>query len=55
MPEADYKAAPAGPNAIPLAYPPAGATALCKDYSYSKSKTAQGRCSGHGGVAKVLP
>jgi hypothetical protein len=34
--------------------PPPGATAQCKDGTYSMSKTAQGRCSGHGGVAKVL-
>ena len=33
---------------------PAGATAMCKDYTYSVSKTAKGRCSHHGGVAKVL-
>jgi len=39
----------AAPNAAP-----AGATAMCKDGTYSMSKTAQGRCSGHGGVAKVL-
>ena len=36
------------------AAPPKGATALCKDGSYSMSKTAQGRCSSHSGVAKVL-
>lgn len=33
---------------------PVGATAQCKDGTYSKSKTPSGRCSGHGGVAKVL-
>ncbi|MBV8800938.1 MAG: DUF3761 domain-containing protein [Alphaproteobacteria bacterium] len=33
---------------------PAGATAQCKDGTYSMSKTAQGRCSGHGGVSKAL-
>jgi hypothetical protein len=47
--KADYKTAPGTPGA-----PPPGATAMCKDNSYSISKTAQGRCSGHGGVAKAL-
>src|SRR5436309_1557560 len=40
---------PANESAIP-----AGATAECKDHTYSMSKTASGRCSGHGGVAKAL-
>jgi hypothetical protein len=31
---------------------PAGATALCRDGSYSYSKTHTGACSHHGGVAK---
>ena len=34
--------------------PPAGATAMCKDGTYSMTKTASGRCSSHGGVAKTL-
>jgi hypothetical protein len=42
------------PAAAAAAAPPAGATAQCKDGSYSMSKTASGRCSHHGGVANVL-
>ena len=49
--KADYKAMSAVES---TAAPPAGATAQCKDNTYSMSKTARGRCSGHGGVAKVL-
>lgn len=33
---------------------PAGATAKCKDGSYSKSKHHSGTCSSHGGVAQWL-
>ncbi|HZR22731.1 MAG TPA: DUF3761 domain-containing protein [Vicinamibacterales bacterium] len=33
---------------------PKGATALCKDGSYSSAKTKQGACSSHGGVDKWL-
>jgi len=40
---------PANESAIP-----AGATAACKDGTYSMSKTASGRCSHHGGVARTL-
>jgi len=35
--------------------PPAGATALCSDSTYSFSQHRQGTCSHHGGVAKWLP
>jgi hypothetical protein len=31
-----------------------GATARCKDDTYSHAKTPQGMCSAHGGVAKLL-
>lgn len=34
--------------------PPAGATALCRDGTYSFSKSRRGTCSHHGGVAKWL-
>jgi len=33
---------------------PAGATAKCKDGTYSFSKNRSGTCSGHGGVAEWL-
>jgi hypothetical protein len=35
--------------------PPAGATALCQDGTYSFSQHRQGTCSHHGGVSKWLP
>jgi hypothetical protein len=47
--KADYHVSPAATGA-----PPAGATAKCKDGTYSMSKTASGRCSSHGGVDKAL-
>ncbi|MFV0398885.1 MAG: DUF3761 domain-containing protein [Bacteroidales bacterium] len=34
--------------------PPAGATALCRDGTYSFSKNRRGTCSHHGGVARWL-
>lgn len=34
--------------------PPAGATALCRDGTYSFSRSRRGTCSHHGGVARWL-
>jgi hypothetical protein len=56
------KAAPAASKAEPAAKPaattgntdPTGATAKCKDGTYSKSKQHKGSCSHHGGVAEFL-
>jgi hypothetical protein len=36
------------------AAPPTGATAKCKDGTYSKSQHHSGTCSSHGGVAEWL-
>ncbi|HZS20992.1 MAG TPA: DUF3761 domain-containing protein [Pseudonocardiaceae bacterium] len=36
------------------AAPPSGATAQCKDGSYSFSQHRRGTCSSHGGVAQWL-
>jgi hypothetical protein len=47
--KADYNAMPAVRTA-----PRLGAKALCKDGTYSMSMAGLARCSGHGGVAKVL-
>lgn len=38
-----------------LAQAPKGATAKCKDGTYSTSNSKQGMCSSHGGVAQLLP
>jgi len=43
-------AAPVAPNGPA----PEGATGVCKDGTYTKSKTHSGSCSHHGGVAKWL-
>jgi hypothetical protein len=56
------KAAPAASKAAPAAKSaatagntdPTGATAKCKDGTYSKSKHHKGSCSHHGGVAEFL-
>lgn len=50
------KAAPAAsaPAMAPTGAAPAGATGLCKDGTYTMSKTHSGSCSHHGGVAKWL-
>ena len=37
-----------------VAAPPPGATALCKDGTYSYSQHHSGTCSHHGGVAQWL-
>ena len=42
------------PSASTSAAPPDGATAKCKDGTYSKAKNHSGACSKHGGVASWL-
>jgi hypothetical protein len=42
------------PAAVAPTPPPAGATALCKDNTYSMSKHHSGACSHHHGVDKWL-
>ena len=49
------KATPAGKAAATAGNSdPTGATAKCKDGTYSKSKHHKGSCSHHGGVAEFL-
>jgi Protein of unknown function (DUF3761) len=45
---------PASTSAAPGGTAPAGATAKCKDETYSTSKSHSGACSKHGGVADWL-
>ena len=47
-------AAPQAPAAAAPSAAPAGATFACKDGSYSKSKSAKGACSKHGGIDHAL-
>ncbi len=47
-------AKPAAPAMASMTAQPAGATAQCKDGSWSQSKTHSGSCSHHGGVARFL-
>jgi hypothetical protein len=61
QPKAQAAATAAVPTAARASLPtfsragaPAGATAHCKDGTYSMSKTHSGSCSGHGGVAAWL-
>ncbi|HKS43585.1 MAG TPA: DUF3761 domain-containing protein [Amycolatopsis sp.] len=42
------------PRPVQAGSPPPGATARCKDGTYSFSQHRQGTCSGHGGVASWL-
>ncbi len=48
------KASKSAPAAAADGAAPSGATAKCKDGTYSKSKTHRGACSHHGGVAEWL-
>ncbi|HYC98460.1 DUF3761 domain-containing protein [Brevundimonas sp.] len=42
------------PTRTPDDRPPAGASARCRDGTYSFSQSRRGTCSGHGGVAAWL-
>ena len=44
----------ASPTRTPDNQPPAGASARCRDGTFSFSKSRQGTCSHHGGVAEWL-
>jgi hypothetical protein len=45
---------PTATTAMAAGTPPTGATGLCKDGTYTTSKTHSGACSHHKGVAKWL-
>jgi hypothetical protein len=47
-------ASKSAPTATPTNNDPTGATAKCKDGTYSKSQHHSGTCSSHGGVAEWL-
>jgi hypothetical protein len=47
-------ASKSAPTAAASNTDPAGATAKCKDGTYSKSQHHSGTCSSHGGVAEWL-
>lgn len=51
---ASAKASDATKTASAAGPAPSGATGVCKDGSYTTSKTHSGACSHHGGVAKWL-
>ena len=53
-PHPTMKAAGTAPVVAPTGPAPEGATGVCKDGSYTKSKGHSGACSHHGGVAKWL-
>lgn len=51
-PAAKPAAKPKAPAPAPQGKGPNGATAKCKDNTYSTSKQRAGTCAGHGGVAQ---
>ena len=53
-PAAKSSASKSAPTAAASNTDPTGATAKCKDGTYSKSKHHSGTCSSHGGVAEWL-
>jgi len=50
----EAKAAATETAAVPAGPAPAGATAACKDGTYSTSTSHRGACKGHGGVSEWL-